>query len=60
MKKLMLLVAAAAFCTLDLCLNLNVFGLLDWGLSDVFQDDFQTVTFPMYPIYATLGVAYYY
>ncbi len=40
--------------------HLNVFGLLDWGLSDVFQDDFQTVTFPMYPIYATLGVAYYY
>ena len=40
--------------------HLNVFGLLDWGLSDVFQDDFQTVTFPMYPIYATLGLAYYY
>ena len=40
--------------------HLNVFGLLDWGLSDVFKDDFQTVTFPMYPIYATLGVAYYY
>lgn len=28
---LMLLVAAAAFCTLDLCLNLNVFGLLTEG-----------------------------
>ena len=28
---LMLLVAAAGFCTIDLCLNLNVFGLLTEG-----------------------------
>ncbi len=32
---LMLLVAAAGFCTLDLCLNLNVFGLLTEGRSSL-------------------------
>lgn len=40
--------------------HLNVFGLLDWGLNDVFASDFETVTFSLYPIYATLGLAYYY
>ena len=32
----------------------------DWGLNDVFASDFETVTFSLYPIYATLGLAYYY
>ena len=32
---LMLLVAAAGFCTLDLCLNMNVFGLLTDGRSSL-------------------------
>lgn len=40
--------------------HLNIFGLLDWGLNDVFKSNFETVSFPLYPIYATLGVAYYY
>ncbi|MCD8317718.1 MAG: PorT family protein [Paraprevotella sp.] len=40
--------------------HLNVFGLLDWGMSDVFKSDFKTVTFPLFPLYATWGVAYYY
>lgn len=40
--------------------HMNVFGLLDWGLSDVFKKDFKTVSFPMYPLYATFGLAYYY
>lgn len=40
--------------------HLNVFGLLDWGVRDVFQDDFETVAFKMFPIYATIGLAYYY
>lgn len=38
--------------------NLGLLGNIDWGLSDVFHSDFQTVDFPMYPIYATLGVTY--
>lgn len=40
--------------------HMNVFGILDWGLSDVFHSNFKTVDFPMYPLYATVGVAYYY
>ena len=40
--------------------HLNVFALLDWGMTDVFKDDFETVTFPLFPIYATFGLAYYY
>lgn len=38
--------------------NIGILGSIDWGLSDVFRSDFQTVEFPMYPIYATLGVTY--
>lgn len=38
--------------------NIGVLGNIDWGLSDVFRDGFKTVEFPMYPIYATLGVTY--
>lgn len=40
--------------------HLTVFGSLDWGLSGVFHSDFKTVDFPMYPLYATFGVACYY
>ena len=38
--------------------HLKVFGDLTWGLNDIFQDDFKTVTFAMYPIYLNLGFAY--
>lgn len=40
--------------------HLNVFGLLDWGMNDVFKSDFETVTFSLFPLYATFGMAYYY
>jgi len=40
--------------------HLNVFGTLDWGLSSIWDDDFEAVAFKMYPIYGTLGVAYRY
>lgn len=40
--------------------HLNVFGLLDWGLTDIWDRDFEAITFRMYPIYATIGVAYRY
>ena len=40
--------------------DFNVFGLLDWGMNDVFKSDFETVTFSLFPLYATFGMAYYY
>ena len=40
--------------------HLNVFASLDWGLSNIWERDFEAVAFRMYPIYATVGVAYRY
>lgn len=40
--------------------RINVFALIDWSLTDAFKKNFTTITFPMYPIYATVGLAYYY
>ena len=40
--------------------HMNVFGKLDWGLSNIWESDFEAVAFKMYPMYATLGVAYRY
>ena len=40
--------------------HMNVFGSLDWGLTDIWQSDFEAISFRMYPIYGTLGVAYRY
>ncbi len=53
-------------CGMEFCADyrvmkhLNAFALLDWGTCDVFKDDFRTVTFPLFPLYATFGMAYYY
>lgn len=38
--------------------HLNVFGDLTWGMNDIFQKDFQTITFAMYPIYLNVGFGY--
>lgn len=38
--------------------HFNVFGMLDWGLSNAIDPDFDAVAFPMYPIYGTIGAAY--
>lgn len=40
--------------------HMNVFATLDWGLSSIWDRDFEAVQFKMYPIYATIGVAYRY
>ncbi len=40
--------------------HMNLFGLVDWGLSDIMEPDFSAIDFKMYPIYATIGVAYRY
>ena len=38
--------------------HLKVFADLTWGLNDIFQKDFETVTFSMYPIYLNVGFGY--
>ena len=38
--------------------HFNVYADLTWGLNSIFQSSFDTITFEMYPIYATLGFAY--
>lgn len=38
--------------------HLKVFADLTWGLSDIFKSNFETINFPMYPIYANIGFGY--
>lgn len=38
--------------------HLNVFADLTWGLNDIFQKNFDTVSFAMYPIYMNVGFGY--
>ncbi len=40
--------------------RITAFGSLDWGMNGVFHSHFKTIDFPMYPMYATFGVAYNY
>jgi len=40
--------------------HMNVFGKLDWGLTNIWSPSFEAISFRMYPIYATIGVAYRY
>ncbi len=38
--------------------NIGIFANLDYGFSSVFPDDFETISFKMYPIFFSLGVSY--
>lgn len=38
--------------------HLNVHADLMWGLNDIFNKDFNTITFAMYPIYLNVGFGY--
>ena len=38
--------------------HLNVHADLQWGLNDIFQKDFDTISFAMYPIYLNVGFGY--
>lgn len=38
--------------------HLNVHADLQWGLNDIFQKDFKTITFAMYPVYLNIGFGY--
>lgn len=40
--------------------HLNVHADLTWGLNDIFQKDFDTITFAMYPIYLNVGFGYWF
>lgn len=40
--------------------HMNVFGKVDWGLSNIWDNDFDAIGFKMFPIYATVGLAYRY
>lgn len=40
--------------------HMNVFAQVDWGLASAIDPDFSAVAFKMYPIYATIGLAYRY
>lgn len=51
---------------LELCFDwkamkhMNVFANVDWGLANALNPDFEAVAFKMFPIYATIGLAYRY
>lgn len=38
--------------------HLTVHADLNWGLNDIFQKDFETIDFSMYPIYLNIGFGY--
>ena len=38
--------------------HLKVYGDLSWGLNDAFPNDFETITFSMFPIYLNVGIGY--
>ncbi len=38
--------------------HLSVAADLQWGLNDIFKNDFKVITFNMYPIYGNIGIAY--
>ncbi len=38
--------------------HLAVFANLQWSINGIFNSDFGSVTFPLYPIYGTLGFTY--
>lgn len=38
--------------------HLSVYADLTWGLNDIFQKDFETINFAMYPIYLNIGFGY--
>lgn len=40
------------------CRHMNVFAKLDWGMTNIWESGFDAISFKMYPIYATFGLAY--
>jgi len=40
--------------------HMNVFGKLDWGLTNIWSPSFEAMSYKMFPVFFTLGVAYRY
>lgn len=38
--------------------HLKVYADLNWGVNDIFRDDFETISFSMYPIFLNVGFGY--
>lgn len=38
--------------------HLNIYSDFTWGLNNIFEDDFKSISFAMYPIYLNVGFAY--
>lgn len=47
--------AAADYTATD---HLKICARLTWGLNDIFEKDFSTISFSMYPIYLNIGLGY--
>ncbi len=54
MKKFM--VGAELAADFKITKHFGAFAHLDWGLNSVFPDDFETISFKMYPIYFSMGL----
>ncbi len=51
-------VGATAGCEFHFYKRFGAFADLNWGLNNIFVSDFETISFNLYPIYATLGFSY--
>lgn len=51
-------VGATAGCRFQFYKGLGAFADLNWGINDIFVSDFETISFNLYPIYATIGFSY--
>lgn len=49
---------ATAGCVFQFHKRFGAFADLNWGVNNIFVSDFETISFNLYPIYATLGVSY--
>ena len=58
MEKMPLMTSRKTFAEWRAFKHLNVYADLTWGLNDIFQKDFDTITFAMYPIYLNVGFGY--
>ncbi|MBO5250729.1 MAG: PorT family protein [Bacteroidaceae bacterium] len=38
--------------------QIKIHGNLTWGLNDIFHSHFQTISFPMYPVFLHIGIGY--
>lgn len=51
-------IGATAGCEFKIHNRFGAFADLNWGVNNIFVSDFETISFNLYPIYATLGLSY--